>query len=125
MRHDLTDFITRLEVTIDYPEEDLEDITVPDVAGAIRKQLTALDDMLEASHDGRIIRDGVMAAIAGTPNAGKSSCSTACSRKTGPSSPMCRGRRGMSWKNGFPSKASRSASSIRQVSGKQTIPSKR
>ena len=73
MRHDLTDFITRLEVTIDYPEEDLEDITVPDVAGAIRKQLTALDDMLEASHDGRIIRDGVMAAIAGTPNAGKSS----------------------------------------------------
>ena len=73
MRHDLTDFITRLEVTIDYPEEDLEDITVPDVAGAIRKQLTALDDMLEDSHDGRIIRDGVMAAIAGTPNAGKSS----------------------------------------------------
>lgn len=73
MRHDLTDFITRLEVTIDYPEEDLEDITVPDVAGAIRKQLTALDEMLEASHDGRIIRDGVMAAIAGTPNAGKSS----------------------------------------------------
>ncbi|MCF0153771.1 MAG: tRNA uridine-5-carboxymethylaminomethyl(34) synthesis GTPase MnmE [Megasphaera sp.] len=73
MRQDLTDFITRLEVTIDYPEEDLEDITVPDVAGAIRKQLAALDDMLEASHDGRIIRDGVMAAIAGTPNAGKSS----------------------------------------------------
>ena len=73
MRHELTDFITRLEVTIDYPEEDLEDITVPDVAGAIRKQLSALDAMLEESHDGRIIRDGVMAAIAGTPNAGKSS----------------------------------------------------
>ena len=73
MRHELTDFITRLEVTIDYPEEDLEDITVPDVAGAIRKQLASLDEMLEASHDGRIIRDGVMVAIAGTPNAGKSS----------------------------------------------------
>lgn len=73
MRHELTDFITRLEVTIDYPEEDLEDIMVPDVAGAIRKQLASLDEMLEASHDGRIIRDGVMAAIAGTPNAGKSS----------------------------------------------------
>ncbi|WP_308590025.1 tRNA uridine-5-carboxymethylaminomethyl(34) synthesis GTPase MnmE [uncultured Megasphaera sp.] len=73
MRKELTDFITRLEVTIDYPEEDLEDITVPDVAGAIRKQLAALDVMLKESHDGRIIRDGVMAAIAGTPNAGKSS----------------------------------------------------
>ena len=73
MRQDLTDLITRLEVTINYPADDLEGITVPDVAGAIRKQLAALDDMLEASHDGRIIRDGVMAAIAGTPNAGKSS----------------------------------------------------
>ena len=28
MRKELTDFITRLEVMIDYPEEDLEEITV-------------------------------------------------------------------------------------------------
>lgn len=73
MRKDLTDFITRLEVTIDYPEEDLEDITVPDVAGAIKEQLQALDKMLAQSEEGRMIRDGVMVAIAGTPNAGKSS----------------------------------------------------
>lgn len=73
MRKELTDFITRLEVTIDYPEEDLEDITVPDVAGAIKKQITALDQMLATSEEGRLIRDGVMVAIAGTPNAGKSS----------------------------------------------------
>ena len=73
MRKELTDFITRLEVMIDYPEEDLEDITVPDVAGSIRTQIEALDEMLNASREGRMIRDGVMAAIAGTPNAGKSS----------------------------------------------------
>lgn len=73
MRKELTDFITRLEVTIDYPEEDLEDITVPDVAGAIKKQITVLDQMLATSEEGRLIRDGVMVAIAGTPNAGKSS----------------------------------------------------
>lgn len=73
MRKELTDFITRLEVTIDYPEEDLEDITVPDVAGAIQKQIAALDQMLATSEEGRLIRDGVMVAIAGTPNAGKSS----------------------------------------------------
>ena len=36
MRLHLTDFITRLEVTIDYPEEDLEDITVPDVADSMK-----------------------------------------------------------------------------------------
>lgn len=73
MRLHLTDFITRLEVTVDYPEEDLEDIEVPDIAGAIREMERRLDDMLAESKSGRMMRDGVMAAIAGTPNAGKSS----------------------------------------------------
>lgn len=73
MRLHLTDFITRLEVTVDYPEEDLEEIEVPDIAGAIREMERRLDDMLAESKSGRMMRDGVMAAIAGTPNAGKSS----------------------------------------------------
>lgn len=73
MRLHLTDFITRLEVTVDYPEEDLEGIEVPDIAGAIREMERRLDDMLAESKSGRMMRDGVMAAIAGTPNAGKSS----------------------------------------------------
>ena len=72
MRLHLTDFITRLEVTVDYPEEDLEEIEVPDIAGAIRDMERRLDDMLAESKSGRMMRDGVMAAIAGT-NAGKSS----------------------------------------------------
>ena len=73
MRLHLTDFITRLEVTVDYPEEDLEEIEVPDIAGAIREMEQRLDDMLGESKSGRRMWDGVMAAIAGTPNAGKSS----------------------------------------------------
>jgi len=36
MRIHLTELITRLEVMVDYPEEDLEDITVPDVAVALQ-----------------------------------------------------------------------------------------
>lgn len=73
MRLHLTDFITRLEVTIDYPEEDLEDITVPDVAGSIQEMQQRLAKMVEDGKSGKMIRDGVMVAIAGTPNAGKSS----------------------------------------------------
>ncbi len=73
MRLHLTDFITRLEVTVDYPEEDLEEIEVPDIAGAIREMEQRLDAMLAESKSGRMMRDGVMVAIAGTPNAGKSS----------------------------------------------------
>ncbi|WP_301859235.1 tRNA uridine-5-carboxymethylaminomethyl(34) synthesis GTPase MnmE [uncultured Megasphaera sp.] len=73
MRKNLTDFITRLEVTVDYPEEDLEDIEIPDIAGALEDMEQQMDAMLAASVSGRMIRDGVMVAIAGTPNAGKSS----------------------------------------------------
>jgi tRNA modification GTPase len=72
-RNELTELVTRLEVMIDYPEEDLEDIAVPDVSGALKGVQKKLQHMLEESQSGRMIRDGVMAAIAGTPNAGKSS----------------------------------------------------
>lgn len=72
-RNELTELVTRLEVMIDYPEEDLEDIAVPDVSGALKGMQEKLQHMLEESQSGRMIRDGVMAAIAGTPNAGKSS----------------------------------------------------
>lgn len=72
-RNELTELVTRLEVMIDYPEEDLEDIAVPDVSGALKDMQEKLQHMLEESQSGRMIRDGVMAAIAGTPNAGKSS----------------------------------------------------
>lgn len=72
-RKELTELVTRLEVMIDYPEEDLEDIAVPDVSGALQEMQEKLQHMLEESQNGRMIRDGVMASIAGTPNAGKSS----------------------------------------------------
>lgn len=72
-RNELTELVTRLEVMIDYPEEDLEDIAVPDVSGALKGMQEKLQHMLEESQSGRMIRDGVMAAIAGTPNTGKSS----------------------------------------------------
>ena len=72
-RKELTELVTRLEVMIDYPEEDLEDIAVPDVSGALQEMQEKLQHMLEESQNGRMIRGGVMSAIAGTPNAGKSS----------------------------------------------------
>lgn len=73
MRGHLTDFITRLEVMIDYPEEDLEDIAVPDIAASLRDMEQRMQQLLADSRRGRLIRDGVVAAITGTPNAGKSS----------------------------------------------------
>jgi tRNA modification GTPase len=73
MRSHLTELITRLEVTVDYPEEDLEDITVPDIAAALQDMQGRLQTLLAQSQSGKLIRDGVTVAITGTPNAGKSS----------------------------------------------------
>lgn len=73
MRTELTDFITRLEVTVDYPEEDLEDIVVHDLEKTMRCMMERMEQMLKDSSKGRIIRDGMTVAIAGAPNAGKSS----------------------------------------------------
>lgn len=72
-REHLKDFIAKLEVTIDYPEEDLEDLTLEEIregVDCLEKELAAL---LERSKEGRIIRDGLRTVIVGRPNAGKSS----------------------------------------------------
>lgn len=70
---ELKDLITKLEVTIDYPEEDLEDLTMEETGGALEKIDKSLSALLKRSEEGRVIRDGLRTAIIGRPNAGKSS----------------------------------------------------
>ena len=70
---ELKDLITKLEVTIDYPEEDLEDLTLEETGDALEKIDKSLSALLKRSEEGRVIRDGLRTAIIGRPNAGKSS----------------------------------------------------
>jgi len=58
---ELKDLITKLEVTIDYPEEDLEDLTMEETGDALEKIDKSLSALLNRT------------AIIGRPNAGKSS----------------------------------------------------
>lgn len=69
----LSDLITKLEVTIDYPDEDLEDLTNEEIREGLEKIDTSLTALLKHSEEGRIIKDGLRTAIVGRPNAGKSS----------------------------------------------------
>lgn len=69
----LKDMIGQLEVTIDYPEEDLEDLTQEEIARGLSAIDRSLTDLLARSEKGRLIRDGIRTVIAGKPNAGKSS----------------------------------------------------
>lgn len=72
-RDELTDLITKLEVTIDYPEEDLEDLTNEQMEEGLVTIQKFLAELLQRSEEGRIIKDGLRTAIVGRPNAGKSS----------------------------------------------------
>ena len=72
-RGELLDLLARLEVFIDFPDEDLPD----DLAAAIRARIDDLAERLGAaiadSERGRQIREGYRIVILGEPNAGKSS----------------------------------------------------
>lgn len=70
---ELKDLITKLEVTIDYPEEDLEDLTLEETGDALEAIDKSLSALLKRSEEGRVIREGLRTAIIGRPNAGKSS----------------------------------------------------
>ncbi|MDY6083727.1 MAG: tRNA uridine-5-carboxymethylaminomethyl(34) synthesis GTPase MnmE [Dialister sp.] len=69
----LKEMIGQLEVTIDYPEEDLEDLTHEEIAEGLSAIDRSLSALLGRSEKGRLIRDGIRTVIAGKPNAGKSS----------------------------------------------------
>ncbi|ERT58641.1 tRNA uridine-5-carboxymethylaminomethyl(34) synthesis GTPase MnmE [Megasphaera vaginalis (ex Srinivasan et al. 2021)] len=73
LRKELADFMTRIEVMIDYPEEDLEEVAITDIGAGLREMEEKIEVMLQKSESGRMIRDGITVAIAGVPNAGKSS----------------------------------------------------
>lgn len=72
-RDALTALISKLEVTIDYPEEDIEDLTREEIARGIAEISGPMEALLLRSKEGRILREGMKTAIIGRPNAGKSS----------------------------------------------------
>ena len=69
----LTDLCSHFHAVLDYPDEDIEDFGLSNYASALRQAAKALYDLLGTYHQGRILRQGVAAAIVGRPNVGKSS----------------------------------------------------
>ena len=73
MQNVLTNLLAKIEVTIDYPEEDLEDQTVIDVKKDLENIKTDLIEILNNSQTGVKIKSGYRVAIVGKTNVGKSS----------------------------------------------------
>jgi len=72
-RRKLIELIAHIEAVIEYPEHDIEDITGETVYNGILQVKDELRKIAESYERGRVLREGVSAAIIGKPNAGKSS----------------------------------------------------
>ena len=70
---ELTTLRVHVEAAIDFPDEEVDFLADPALAGSIRKCASAFDALLENAAAGRVLRDGFRVVIAGRPNAGKSS----------------------------------------------------
>lgn len=73
IRQALVHLAARMQVAIDYPDEDLEDITLSGIGDELDSQLCASKRLLDTANRGRVLKDGIKTAIVGKPNVGKSS----------------------------------------------------
>ena len=73
LRKQLVDVVVNLEAVIDYPEEDIEDVTYSRVEESINSAVGDIKALLAHAHTGKILREGLRTAIVGRPNVGKSS----------------------------------------------------
>jgi len=73
IRDKLLELMSKIEVSIDYPEEDIKDITHNEILNELNENKNIINKMLKNSETGKIIRNGLSTVIIGKPNVGKSS----------------------------------------------------
>ncbi|MYD24472.1 MAG: tRNA uridine-5-carboxymethylaminomethyl(34) synthesis GTPase MnmE [Gemmatimonadetes bacterium] len=69
----LIQIIAYIEVTLDFTEEGIPDMTPRTFLDQLRPVREALGRLIKSSHETRVLRDGVRVALLGKPNVGKSS----------------------------------------------------
>lgn len=70
---DLVNLCSHFHAVLDYPDEDIDDFGLPNYESPLKADVKALRSLLNTYGQGRILRQGVSAAIVGKPNVGKSS----------------------------------------------------
>ena len=73
VRDALVHLSAQMQVIIDYPDEELEDVTADDIEAVCRGAAERIGKLIKTADGGRIIKDGIKCAIVGKPNVGKSS----------------------------------------------------
>ena len=81
MRQTLIRLQAHVEVTIDYPEHDVESVACARVIETGQELLTEIQELIRRGKMGRVLREGIRTVILGRPNVGKSSLMNALLRQ--------------------------------------------
>src|SRR5690606_16923830 len=73
LRQNVIELLAHIEVNIDYPEHDVEEMTSNYIREQCNKTIVEIDQLLKTASEGKILREGILTAIVGRPNVGKSS----------------------------------------------------
>lgn len=73
IKQNILDVMVKIEVAMDYPEYDVEDVTNQQIVDMVKKVENKLIKLESSFDNGKIIKEGIKTAIIGKPNAGKSS----------------------------------------------------
>lgn len=73
LQNNLTESLAKIEATLDYPEEDIEESTKEEVFEIIKNTNVILENLILSAQNSKFISNGINIAIVGAPNVGKSS----------------------------------------------------
>jgi len=82
IRAALMDLLVQITVNLDYPDEDIEEVTYHDLVARLSSIGDMIETLLSTADAGRIVREGLSVAISGSPNVGKSSLMNALMKES-------------------------------------------
>lgn len=82
IRAELMNSLVNITVNIDYPDEDIEQLTFENLVSDLTSVRVKIEKMLQTSDTGRIMSEGLKISIIGKPNVGKSSLMNALLKET-------------------------------------------